>query len=177
MACNEFVMDLGECLDDGMLGVEVTEGEKEVKGKGRSWSKEKGRFICLVPVCKRKQVSFTQRFTLYRHWEEVHTKQITLYKCCTRLNCRTFKRPYDLERHLVKAHHVPTDEAKKHCSSGEVKSKIVDNINYVDPGHLSPPERKTSVPATVHLISGTVPGVTVVDLRKLKVNFDTKIKT
>ena len=56
----------------------------------------------------------------------------------------------------------------------EVKSKIVDNINYVDPGHLSPPERKTSVPATVHPISGTVPGVTVADLWKLKVNFDTE---
>ena len=74
----------------------------------------------------------------------------------------------------MKAHHVPSDVAKKHCSSGEVKSKIVDNINHVDPGHLSPPERKTSVPATVNPISGTVPGVTVADLQKLKVNFDTE---
>ena len=74
----------------------------------------------------------------------------------------------------MKAHHVPSDVAKKHCSSGEVKSKTVDNVNYVDPGHLSPPERKTSVAATVHPISGTVPRVTVADLRKLKVNFDTE---
>ena len=76
MACNEFVMDLGECLDDGMLGVEVTEGEKEVKG--RSWSKEKGRFICLVPVCKRKQVSFAQRFALF-HTGKRFTLNRSLY--------------------------------------------------------------------------------------------------
>ena len=169
MACDECVLDLSEFL-------EVSEpmwssGEKEGK---LGWMKEKGRFLCLVDGCRKKKLSFGQRYGLFRHWEEIHCQEITLFKRTKQSSCRTFKQPYDLERHLVKIHNMNSDEAKAHSTSGTVKTKTVKNMHFVDPGRLQPPRRKASVPGTGKPLSETVPGVTVPaypDLKRLKVNF------
>ena len=136
--------------------------------------KEKGRFLCLVDGCRKKKLGFGQRYGLFRHWEEIHCQEITLFKCTKQSSCRTFKWPYDLERHLVKIHNMNSDEAKAHSTSGTVKTKTVKNLHFVDPGRLQPPLRKASVPGTGKPLSETVPGVTVPaypDLKRLKVNF------
>ena len=169
MACDEFVLDLSEFLEasEPMW----SSGGKEGKP---GWMKEKGRFLCLVDGCRKKKLSFGQRYGLFRHWEEIHCQEITLFKCTRQASCRTFKRPYDLERHLVKIHNMNSDEAKAHSTSGAVKTKTVKNLHFVDPGRLLPPQRKASVPGTGKPLSETVPGVTVPaypDLKRLKVNF------
>ena len=97
-----------------------------------------------------------------------------MFKRTKQSSCLTFKRPYDLERHLVKIHNMNSDEAKAHSTSGTVKTKTVKNLYFVDPGRLQPPRRKASVPGTGKPLSETVPGVTVPaypDLKRLKVNF------
>ena len=172
MACDEFVLDLSEFFQEPS---ELMLSSSEKEGKP-GWVKEKGRFLCLVDGCRKKKLSFDQRYGLLRHWEEIHCQEITLFKCTRQSSCRTFKQPYDLERHLVKMHNM--EEAKAHSTSGVVKTKTVQNLNYVDPGRLQPPKRKASVPGTGNPLSETVPGVTVPaykELKRLKVNFQNEM--
>ena len=142
------------------------------------WMKEKGRFLCLVDGCRKKKLSFGQRYGLLRHWEEIHCQEITLFKCTRQSSCWTFKRSYDLERHLVKMHNMDNEEAKDHSNSGVVKTKPVQNLNYVDPGRLQPPQRKALIPGTGKPLSEAVPGVTIPaypELKRLKVNFQNEV--
>ena len=67
--------------------------------------------------------------------------------------------------------------AKAHSTCGEVKKKILQNLNVIDPGKLQSPRREASVPCTGKLFTETVPGATVLtvlacsELKRLKVNF------
>ena len=79
-------------------------------------------------ACKLKAVGFAHKFALQRHWDEVHEKQVELFKCTAASHCRTFRRAFDLERHYQRIHGL---------------NKAVDNKHFVDPGCLRAPKNQS----------------------------------
>ena len=69
---------------------------------------------------------------------------------------------------------MDTVATKAYSTSGVIKTKTLQNLNYADSGRLQPPCRKASFPGTGKLLSETVPWVNVPvcsKLKRLKVNF------
>ena len=165
MSVDEFVMDLNE----------INHWEIDA-GSSDGWKMEKGRYVCLVPKCQQRDLSFGQKFAFLRHWDEIHTRDLTLYVCNLAPHCRQYRRSYDLLRHFIKAHNLSPEMAKVQAKPGTARTKSVSNYNFVDPGSLRVfPKRPNTVLGAVKLAS-VAPGVTGmgqndVPPEKVKVNF------
>ena len=106
-------------LDELMKDMAEINWEDELE-EGEVIDKENvGTFKCPVDKCQGK--SFVKRFTLERHWHEVHAKTIKLFECrdCKRM----FKRPSDVKRHSLKFH----------GREAGISSVVRDNKFYIDP--------------------------------------------
>ena len=168
MSVDEFIMDLNE--------LDFPESELGDHSQQWGWRKEKGRFACLVPNCSKNGLTFAHKFALMRHWDEFHTLEITLFRCNVDGNCKYFRRSYDLERHLMRIHHLVPAAAKAYIQLGNVKTKSVPNHNFIDPGELVGPLKKSrSASGTAKPSMVLVPEETVkqdVPPEYVKVNFD-----
>lgn len=73
--------------------------QKRVKG----WKKlKKGEFECLVTGCRGGK--FASKFTIKRHWQNCHVKQIKKYRCPAKMCRLSFSTVHDTNRHCHSLH-------------------------------------------------------------------------
>ena len=90
--------------------------------------------VCLVPSCERQP--FRTDYGFRRHWKNLHSKTIELFKCPVSDKCNALKTQAKLREHLAFWHSREEKEARENARSCETIFRP--NRNYISPGNLKP---------------------------------------